>query len=75
LWVENSVKLLQWEDLQEVGQVELGDEQPRSIGVLEVAGRPVLLVGSSRGMVRGEGKGREVVDRYLNLLLLTEQQW
>ena len=55
LWVENTVKLLEWPGLVEVGQVELEDDQPRSIGVLEVAGRPVLLVGSSRGMVSGRG--------------------
>ncbi|KIZ02826.1 hypothetical protein MNEG_5133 [Monoraphidium neglectum] len=56
LWVENAVLLLRWHaagpgggGLQPVGRLELWEQQPRSLAALDVAGRCVLLAGSSQG--------------------------
>lgn len=51
LWVENRVVLLSWPHLEEVGEVDLEGQQPRSSSLLMVAGRPVLVVGTATGQV------------------------
>jgi hypothetical protein len=52
LWVENRVVLLSWPQLEEVGEVDLEGQQPRSSSLLMVAGRPLLVVGTATGQVR-----------------------
>ena len=67
LWVENAVLLLGWPGdgpggdacaagpaaggLPALCRLELGDQQPRSLAALDVAGRRVLLAGTSQGRV------------------------
>ena len=41
--------------LEPVCRLELGGQQPRSLAVLDVAGRTVLVAGTSQGQVRGGG--------------------
>lgn len=55
LWVENRVVLLSWPHLEEVGEVDLEGQQPRSSSLLMVAGRPVLVVGTATGQVCAHG--------------------
>ncbi|KAI8476078.1 MAG: hypothetical protein J3K34DRAFT_516759 [Monoraphidium minutum] len=56
LWVDNAVLLMAWPSaggggLAAVARLELGEQQPRSLAALDVAGRTVLLAGTSQGQV------------------------